>query len=215
MKKIFIFDADEVVLKREMYFSQRLARDFGIPEEEIMKFFRKEYKDCAVGKADLKDVLKEYVEVWEWNGSIEDLMEYWLENEREINEAVVDEIRNLRKRGYVCCLATNNEKYRTRYLLEEVGLKDLFDHFFSSSEVGYLKSEDEFWKFVREKIGTDEQGGIVVWDSDEKNVEKVNELGMTGFLFTSEENFKEKVNEITNQKKLELEGCGEEKNKIR
>lgn len=98
MKRIFIFDADEVVLKREMYFSRRLARDFEIPEEEIMKFFKKEYKDCAIGKSDLRNVLKKYIENWGWSGSVQDLMKYWFENEREINGAVVNEIKNLRRK---------------------------------------------------------------------------------------------------------------------
>jgi putative hydrolase of the HAD superfamily len=203
MKRIFIFDADEVVLKREMYFSRRLARDFEIPEEEIMKFFKKEYKDCAIGKSDLRNVLKKYIENWGWSGSVQDLMKYWFENEREINGAVVNEIKNLRRKGYTCCLATNNEIYRTQYLLNEVGLKDLFDYVFSSSEVGFLKSAGEFWKFVQERIGVNDPGNIVVWDSDRKNIKKVNELGMKGFIFTDEETFLMDINEMLDPKKME------------
>jgi putative hydrolase of the HAD superfamily len=199
MKKIFIFDADEVILNREMYFSQRLARDFGISEDEIMKFFKNEYQDCAVGKADLKKELEKYIKIWEWKGSVEDLMKYWFENERDINNTVESEIKKLRGEGFFCCLATNNEKYRTQYLLEEVGLKDLFDYVFSSSEIGFLKSQDNFWRHVQEKLGINDLGEIMFWDSDKRNVDKVNELGMKGFLFTNEKEFKEKIGEISNR----------------
>jgi len=201
MNKIFIFDADEVVLRRELYFSQRLAMDFGIPEDEIMKFFKNEYKDCAVGKSDLKEILERYVKIWGWRSTVDDLMKYWFENERGINEKVVAEIKNLKKIGYTCCLATNNEKFRTQYLLNEVGLKDLFDHIFSSYEIGFLKSENEFWEFVQDKIGADNPNMIIVCDNDEHNIKKVNELGMKGFLFGSEKEFENKIHEIINQER--------------
>lgn len=100
-------------------------------------------------------------------------------------------------------MATNNEIYRTQYLLNEVGLKDLFDYVFSSSEVGFLKSAGEFWKFVQERIGVNDPGNIVVWDSDRKNIKKVNELGMKGFIFTDEETFLMDINEMLDPKKME------------
>lgn len=205
MKRIIIFDADEVVIKREMYFSQRLARDFDIPEEKIMEFFRKEYKDCAVGKADLKKVLKKYIDDWGWKGSVDDLLKYWFEGEREIDKEMAHEIKSLRAKGYICCLATNNEIYRTKYLVDEVGLGNLFDHIFSSSEVGHLKSENEFWKYVEKKLESN-LDDIIVWDSDEKNIKKVSELGMKGFLFKDMKDFREKMGELLYQKEMEHEG---------
>lgn len=203
MKKIIIFDADGVVIKREMYFSQRLARDFDIPEEKIMQFFRNEYKDCAVGKADLKKVLKKYINDWGWKGSVDDLLKYWLESEQELDEEMVGEIKSLKERGCICCLATNNEGYRTKYLVETVGLKNLFDYIFSSSEIGHLKSQDNFWEYVQEKLGLKDMDNVAVWDNDEKNIEKVTELGAKGFLFDGVDNFREKVNEILGQKEME------------
>lgn len=201
MKKIVIFDADEVVIKREMYFSQRLARDFDIPEEKIMEFFRNEYKDCAVGKADLKKALKKYMDAWGWKGSVDDLLRYWLESEREIDEEMANEIKSLRAKGYICCLATNNEYYRTRYLTEEAGLENLFDHIFSSAEIGYLKAENGFWKYVENKLETD-LTDIIVWDSDEKNIKKVSELGMRGFVFKGAKDFKKIMDELIPQTEI-------------
>jgi FMN phosphatase YigB (HAD superfamily) len=203
MKNIIIFDADGVIIKREMYFSQRLARDFDIPEEHIMQFFRNEYKDCAIGKADLKEALKKYVEIWGWEKSIDDLLKYWFESEQELDEEMVREIKSLRVRGYICCLATNNEAYRIKYLTETANLKDLFDYIFSSSEIGHLKSQDNFWKYVQEKLGLKDMENVVVWDNDEKNIEKVAELGAKGFLFDGVDNFREKMNEILGQKEME------------
>jgi len=186
-----------------MYFSQRLAKDFDIPEEDIMQFFRNEFKNCAVGKADLKEALEKYLPLWGWKGSVDDLLKYWFENEQEFNEGIVNEIESLQKRGYICCLATNNEAYRMKYLAEEVGLKNIFDYVFSSSEIGHLKSEDDFWKYVQEKLGVKNMENIIVWESDGKIIEKVSELGMRGFLFEDVDSFQEKMNEILGQKEIE------------
>ena len=176
MKHIVIFDADEVVIKREMYFSQRLARDFNIPEEKIMKFFRNEYKECAVGKADLKETLEKYLEKWGWKGTTDDLLKYWFENEREVDEEMAREIKSLRVKGHVCCLATNNEYYRTKYLADEVGLGQLFDRIFSSAEIGHLKSENEFWKYVEKKLERN-LDDIVVWTAIKKMLIRHPNLG--------------------------------------
>jgi len=206
MNKVIIFDADGVVLEREMYFSQRLARDLGISEEKIMLFFRNEFKDCAVGKVDLKEALEKYVSLWGWNGSIDDLLKYWFENEQKFNEGMAHEIKSLRENSYICCLATNNEAYRTKYLADVVGFKNLFDHIFSSSEIGYLKTEDNFWEYIQRKMGLKNMEDVVVWESDGKIIEKVTELGMKGFLFDGVDNFREKMNEVFGQKEIEHEG---------
>lgn len=203
MKNIFIFDADGVVIKREMYFSQRLARDLDIPEEKIMNFFRNEYKDCAVGKADLKQVLGKYMKIWEWRESVDNLLKYWFEGEQELNEEIVNEIKSLREKGYICCLATNNESYRTKYLTDKIGLKDLFDFIFSSSEVGHLKSEDEFWKYALERLGVKNIDDVFVWESDDGIVKKVKKLGMKGFLFTDTKEFMEKMSELFKHERIE------------
>lgn len=198
MNKIIIFDADGVVVKREMYFSQRLARDFDISEGEIMQFFQNEFKDCAVGKADLKDELEKYTKTWGWEDSVDDLLKYWFENERELDEELANEIKSLRAKGYICCLATNNEAYRTKYLAENADLKNLFDYIFSSSEIGHLKSEADFWKYVQEKLGLKNMENVIVWESDGKIVEKVAELGMKGFLFEGADNFREEMSRLSN-----------------
>ena len=57
--KALLLDADGVVIKKHKYFSARLKEEFGkvIPKDSEIKFFAREYKLCAVGKADLKKEL--------------------------------------------------------------------------------------------------------------------------------------------------------------
>ncbi len=194
MGKIIVFDADEVVVKRKVYFNFRLERDYGIPVEKTAPFFQNEYKSCAVGKADLKEELEKHIDAWGWKGTVEELLEFWFESERELDEELIKEIKSLRAKGHVCCLATNNEIYRTKYLIQDVGLGGYFDYVFSSAEIGHLKSENEFWKYVMQKMNISKPDKITVWDSDQKIADKTNELGMKGFRYKDINFFRENTN---------------------
>ena len=60
-----LLDADGVAIKPHPYFSQRLEDDFGISAEKILIFFRGEFKNCTLGKADLKDEISaKYLPAW-------------------------------------------------------------------------------------------------------------------------------------------------------
>src|SRR5258708_7184557 len=77
MIKAILFDVDEVVIKREKYFSQKYSEEYKVPQEQVMEFFKGEYQDCAIGKMDLKEVLPKYLKKWGWQGSLEEFMDYW------------------------------------------------------------------------------------------------------------------------------------------
>ena len=90
-------------------------------------------------------------------------------------------------------------------MADEVGLGQLFDRIFSSAEIGHLKSENEFWKYVEKKLERN-LDDIVVWDSDKKNVDKASELGMKSCLFTDVKDFRKKMDELLCQNEVEREG---------
>lgn len=183
MIKLILFDGDGVVIKkREKFFSQRLAERQGLPIETIMPFIKNDYKLCAVGKADLKEVLLKYFEDWKWNGTVDELLKFWFEAEKEIDENVIAEIENYRKNGIKIGLVSDNEKYRGEYLLKNVGLAKYFDFVFLSCEMGMNKSNPQFFQKVLETTGfaADE---IQYWDDEQENVDMAKSLGVEGKLF--------------------------------
>ena len=70
-----LFDADGVMSDGTWL---SLEKDYGIPQETSTQFFDGGYKDCLVGKADMKEVLASYLQEWQWKGSVDDFCNYWL-----------------------------------------------------------------------------------------------------------------------------------------
>jgi len=169
MKKAIIYDADGVIIRREKYFSQRFSDDFGVSMDKILPFYKNEFQLCLVGKVDLKEELKEYLAVWGWNKPTDELLDYWFRNESTISQELIDNIASLREEGTKCYLATNNEKYRVKYLLENLRMAQLFDGVFASCEVGFLKSDQEFWEYVGNQIDCNFSEALVI-DDEEKNL---------------------------------------------
>jgi len=182
MIKVALFDIDGIVIKKKEYFSNRLARDYNIPVEKIIPFFRNEFKLCQLGKADLKEELKKYFPKWHWQKSIDDFLKYWFESDSNINRDAISAIDALREKGIKCYLATNQEKYRLAFLLDELGLVKHFDGVFASCELKHSKSEKEFYNIILGKLGIP-PSEIVFWESDPETVEIAKSCGIDGRLY--------------------------------
>src|SRR5262245_13195253 len=123
--KTIIFDADGVVIQGKQ-FSTELEKEYGISKEKTANFFETDFPKCLIGKGDLKIELAKHIEDWGWQGSVEELLNYWFKAEHKLNEPLVDYIEQLKQRSVKVYLATNNEKYRVEYMLKEMGFSDIF-----------------------------------------------------------------------------------------
>lgn len=189
MIKALIFDADGTVLKREMYFSERYSRDFGVPLEKIMPLFRNEFGLCMTGKSDLKVELEKYLKDWNWSKSVDDLLEYWFKNERVLDRDVLASVAKLRANGVKCYLGTNNEKYRIADLKKNTELMNYFDGLFASCELGIKKPDPLFWAAILDQtdLAKDE---ILVLDNDGENVDSARTFGFNAERYTDFESYK-------------------------
>ena len=185
-----------MVIHREMYFSQRLSQEFGVPMEMVLPFFKNEFKLCLVGKADLKQELGKYLDGWNWKKSVDDLLLFWFEHESNLDKEMLGNITDLRNNGIRCYLDTNNEKYRVRYLLDNLGLKNFFDGVFSSAEIGFLKPQPEFWSAIHERIGKPDKSEVLVWDDDKENVESAKNFGFNSELYLDFKTYQDRMKSL-------------------
>jgi len=181
MPKVVLWDADGVTIERSEYFSQRFAREHGAPEAVVVVFFKGPYRLCQTGKADLKDELAKVLPSWGWQGSVDEFLAYWFAGDK-VSEPVVAQVRELQAQGVVCCLATDQEQYRAKYVREQL-FKDAFDQYFFSYQLGYSKEEPAFFEAVVRQLGVS-PSEVVYWDDDQKNVDAAKLAGIDARLYT-------------------------------
>jgi HAD superfamily hydrolase (TIGR01509 family) len=73
-----------------------------------------------------------------------------------------------------------------------MGLKNVFDNIYSSSEVGYLKSEPEFYQYIINDLGLDPEE-ILFIDDRQRNIDLAQSLGLVNSYL---------VNNFTEAKKI-------------
>ena len=193
--KIVFLDADRVTLKKDEYFSERIARENNIPIEDVTAFYKNEFRMCQEGKADLKEELAKYLPLWKWDKGVEAFLDYWFTTDTVVNEALFVEVRKLRARGVKCYLVSGQEKYRAMYLLEQLDFKNKLDGCFFSYEIGFRKSQPEYFQAVLGKLGAS-PGDVVYWDNDQPSVDVAKELGIDARVYKNLEQFQEELQKL-------------------
>ena len=74
--KGILFDADGVIINSEK-FSVPYQKKFNVHVDEITPFFKGEFKECIVGRADLVKIIQPWLQKWKWKGSAEEFLEFW------------------------------------------------------------------------------------------------------------------------------------------
>ncbi len=195
MIKIVLFDVDGVLLNGEMFGAQ-LERDYGISNDVLQPFFKGPFPDAIVGQADMKQLLKPYLETWGWKGGVEDFVDYWFKAEHVIDQPLIDYIETLSASGIGCYLATNQEKYRTAYILEKMGFEHIFDGQFVSSEMGVKKPDPAFFERVVQELQPHDAEEILFWDDRLENVEAARASGINAEVYTTFAAFEEQMKEL-------------------
>lgn len=193
MKRILLLDADGVLIPKEGYFSTRYATSFAVPVEKIMPFFQNEFRDCQLGIKDLKETLSRYVVDWQWQGSIDELLQFWFEDGSVPDPEIMTYVQNARNNGVKCYLATDQERYRAEYLRTTFGLAERLDGFFFSYELGVSKNEKAYWEKALVILGNPDPADVEFWDDDMENVVTAKTAGIDARFFTNFEDFKNAV----------------------
>jgi putative hydrolase of the HAD superfamily len=185
--RTIIFDADGVLINGEK-FSAVLVHDYKIDSEKVHEFFTTKFQECLVGKADLKQSITPYLASFGWTGTVDDLLQYWFKAEHSLNETLLQYVRQLRESGVQVVLATNQEKYRTQYMLDHMGFGTAFDKIYSSAHLGLKKPAVEFFAKIVEELGVGKQE-VLFWDDDQNNVEGARTYGIHAEYYSNYENF--------------------------
>jgi putative hydrolase of the HAD superfamily len=189
MIKAILFDVDGVVVNPQLVFAKKLASDYNITTAETENFFKGIFQDCLIGKADLKKELPKYLKEWGWSETTDDLIDFWFECDSNIDQNLIKATQSLRKNGIKCYLATNQEKYRTDYMIKEMKFNEKLDGIFASCDLGYKKPDKEFFQKVADQIPAIKPDEIMFWDNTENNVEAAKKVGFDARLYKDYSDF--------------------------
>lgn len=188
--KAVIFDADGVLIHQVTYFSERLSLEYGVSKQKVLEFFEGEFLECLVGKKDLKEILPVYMKEWGWDRSVEELLVYWFETERDLDQDLIDYICLLKDKGVMVIVGTNNEKHRTEYMRRNLGFGKIFHAVYGSGDIGYAKPNHKFFEHILKENNL-EKSEVLFWDDREANVEAGRVFGITAELYTNFSEFED------------------------
>jgi FMN phosphatase YigB (HAD superfamily) len=187
---VVLFDADGVLTLPEEVFTVVYSKSHGLNPEPFEQFFRESWPAIVSGKKDLKESISENPQLWQWNGSADELLEYWFKTEDIRNEELFLLIRDLKEQSLSCYLVTDQERYRGEYM-KNVMFKDLFDGYFISSDLGITKTDPKFFELIIERLKQNnpelEPGDIVFYDDSQSKVDIARSVGINGQLYKSVE----------------------------
>lgn len=144
---VAIFDFDGVINKSE-YFSVKYGKEFNVSQEEISKFFTSDFNKCARGEADIKRVLPPYLEKWKWKEGVDSFLNYWFQNDIALDHELLSFIGKLKHNGHYVALASQQEVNRKNYIWENLAMKNVFDKFYCTCDLGQLKSNQVFFSII-------------------------------------------------------------------
>lgn len=192
MIKVVLFDADGVLIHTEM-FSRQLERDYGILSEKLDPFFATDFQRCLTGELDLKEAITSLLPEWGWQGTVDEFLEYWFSVEHKIDERLIAYAQNLRSKGIRCFVATNQEAYRAKYMLEKMGFSESFDGMYASAHLGEKKPSIDFFKHIFSNFDDLEKSEVIFWDDKQLAVDAAREFGFHAEVYTDYDDFIQKM----------------------
>ncbi len=197
--KAVIFDADGVLVFPDR-FAAHLTREHQITQEATQAFFQGKFHDCLLGSADLTEILPPYLKEWGWQGSAEEFMQLWFSVEDAVDTRVLKWVKTLRDAGFVCCLASNQEPHRAKYMQEAMGFSAYFDHLFFSGLLGTKKPEAQFYEAVETALGLPGEQ-IAFWDDAPAHIKTAKQRGWAAELYENYEGFQPQAAALLETKK--------------
>jgi len=181
--RAILFDADGVLQRPSVDLRSACGEVLGASGEPLEIFMRELFaveKPALTGK---RDFVEDLMEVLGRHGAahrLNDTLAIW--TAIEVDAAIQGAIAALRAQGVMCCLATNQQPYRARYMSETLGYAQLFDREFYSHALGLAKPDPAYFQAVAEQLAL-APGDILFIDDHEANVLAARGVGLLGAVF--------------------------------
>ena len=192
-KTYILFDVDGVLVhgyhaKPELQkcWDENMEQDLGICRAAFKtEFIAGVFVDeVLVGKRDLKDALAEVLPRIGYQGDVQRVIDYWLQHDSNVNHELFPYIKTLKSSGNAALyIATNQEKNRAQYLMNDLSFGQYFSDIYYSGRVGYLKPDPAYYAFIENDLGLASQDRIIFFDDTQAVVDGALEAGWEAHQF--------------------------------
>lgn len=162
-KKLFIFDAGNVSITNISFLDETCSK-YGLDIDEI----RRDYRNYEFPFYDGFVTEEEYMKHLECKYKVsfrENVVKAFFRP--RINWKVIDTVDALRRHGYRTVLGSNTIKDHTSVMLDEMGLRNHYDHCYCSQEMHLSKPDREFFDYILEHEGVEGKDTFFVDDNSD------------------------------------------------
>ncbi len=180
--KAVLFDVDWVIITNVYSFSKQMQKYYLNNKDDMLEFFNGEFRKTSIWKADLKEILKPRLEKWNWILWVENFLDLWFLSEAKTDIKILNLIKILREKNILCCVTTNQEKYRKEFLLEELWFNNIFDKQYFSCDLKQAKPSLEYFQKIIDDLKLKPEE-ILFIDDDQNNVKGAKNLWIEGIYY--------------------------------
>ena len=189
-EKVIIFDIDGVLIHSKdingkYLWSKNIHVDLGITEDQISKIYSANWNLVLMGLISTQQHLEKVFTKLNITLSVDEFIKYWLNHDFYINTEIIQIIKSIK--GPRCCIGTNQDSHRTAFLQEK--LTPYFDVFFSSYQIGAIKPELKFFKYIESNLNLQAKD-IALIDDLLPNIQAATKLGWACHHYQGIEKFK-------------------------
>jgi len=185
MIKAIVYDLDGMLFNEPHYFSKELQLKYGIDSNDCDFSNDPNYTSCKIGKISFESFFSPYVKKWnkkckKFNLNISKASKEWFDF-TVLNKDMLEIARNLKSKGIMNFILTNNTKSRIKYLDKKYNLSKYFK-IIGSFDLGVLKPDKRFYDVLikKSKLKPEE---ILIFDDKEDNIQIVKNMGFKGEVY--------------------------------
>lgn len=197
MTRSVVFDVDGVLVhgfharpdQRQSW--DPLLMQHGVDPDRFQKEFIFDLfmKKVLVGTMPMIEALDRRLPGLGYKGSTMAFAQMWLGHDSQFNTALVEGIRQLKRRsGIRLFLATNQDHMRAQWLWETYRLGEVFEDIFYSARAGTLKPQKAFFDFADARMGPQSMPPLF-FDDTPKVIEGARAHGWDAALFETNADF--------------------------
>jgi FMN phosphatase YigB (HAD superfamily) len=198
-----LFDIDGVLIRHKDYFSEHLEKNgYQNACKIIDSFYHSNInKDCDRGKLDPLKEIEPYLKNIKWKNSCNEFFIDQFKYETQyIDYDLLGYINDINTNRLPCYIASNQNQYRKRFLVDKLQIEKVFTKAFFSSDFGYIKPEMDYWDYMYKYLVTKDPmikiDNIVFFDDMYENVESAKKYGFITYQIERTTNVKALINSI-------------------